>query len=118
MRFADRVQETVSGTPGTGAITLGGAVSGYQTFAAGFAGRLPTVVNYTIVDGAAWETGEGTLNSGGTQLTRDKIYQSSNSNAAISASSAAVVFCTMSANQAARPTIGRMVASMRGLAMP
>lgn len=115
--FADRVQETVSGTPGTGAITFGGAVSGFQTFAAGFPSK-PVVIGYVIEDGTNWEVGMGTLNSSGTQLTRDKIRSSSNSGSAINASSSAKVFCTPSAEFFDNANIGQVLAQSRGWAMP
>ena len=79
--FADRVQESWTGT-GTGAITLGGALTGFQSFAAAFGSGSVANVPYTIVDGAGnWETGHGTL-SGSTNLTRS-VVSSSNANALV-----------------------------------
>lgn len=116
-RFADRVKETVSGTPGTGAITFGGASTGCRTWAAGFTGVSPCVVVYAVEDGTAWEVGEGTLNSTGTQLTRDRLLSSS-TGAFLNLTSAAVVFCTPSAGMIERSNIGQVLAQVRGLAMP
>lgn len=116
-RYADRVKETVTGTPGTGAITLGGAASGYQTFANGFSAVRPCVVSYAIEDGAAWEVGEGTLNSTGTTLTRDQL-RSSSTGSFLSLTSAAVVFCTPSAEQIDNTNHGQINAFARGYAMP
>lgn len=116
-RYADRVKMSVSGTPGTGAITLGSASSGFQSFASGFPDR-PCLVGYAIEDGTAWEVGEGTLNSTGTQITRDTVRSSSNSGNAINATSAAVVFCTPSAEQIDNANIGLQLAQARGYAMP
>ncbi len=68
--FADRVREQVSGfAGGTGALTLPvTAASGCQTFLAGWgaSGTGP----YCIVIGSQWEVGYGTINAGGTSLTR------------------------------------------------
>jgi len=88
----DRAKMTVSST-GTGTITLNAAVAGYRTFAAaGVASG--TVVSYVIEDASnTWEIGQGTYTSSGTTLTRGAIA-SSNSNAAISMTSAAVVYIT------------------------
>ena len=88
-RVANRVQVAVSGTPGTGAVTLGSAVSGAQTFAsAGITDGEP--VEYLITDGAAWELGVGVYASTGPTLTRVSIRKAS-AGAAISATSAALV---------------------------
>jgi hypothetical protein len=67
---ADRVREQVSAfAGGTGAVTLPVvAVSGCQTFLAGW-GASGTGW-YCLVIGNQWETGFGTLNAGGTTLTR------------------------------------------------
>lgn len=79
-------------TTGTGTITLGSAVSGYQTFAA--AGVANTnVVRYVIEDGANWEIGSGTYTSSGTTLTRTPT-ESSSGGAAITLTGAASVFIT------------------------
>ena len=75
--LADRVQET-STTTGTGTITLAGAVSGFQSFAAIGNGN---TTYYTIADttGTYWEVGIGTYTSSGTTLSRDTVLSSSNS---------------------------------------
>jgi hypothetical protein len=76
--LADRVQETSTST-GTGAFTLDGAVTGYQTFAV--IGNTNTTY-YTIADqgGANWEVGLGTYSTTGPTLSRDTVYSSSNGN--------------------------------------
>lgn len=71
----DRVQETTT-TTGTGTITLAGAVSGFQSFAA--IGDANTTY-YTIQGGSQWEVGIGTYTSSGTTLSRDTVLESSNS---------------------------------------
>lgn len=115
--FADRVQETVTGTPGTGAITLGGAVAKFRTFASGFAGKLPCTVAYALEDGNAWEVGRGTLNSTGTTLTRD-ILNSSSTGSFLNLTSATVVFCTPSSEDIDNSNSGHQYAQSRGMAMP
>jgi len=100
----NRAKMTVSGTPGTGAITLGSASAGFQTFAsAGLVNN--SVSSYVIEDsGNAWEVGQGHYTSSGTVWNRDIIFASSNSGSAISASSSAVVYLTALANDVhARP---------------
>jgi len=75
--LADRVQETTT-TTGTGTVTLAGAASGYQSFAAVGNGN---TTYYTITDqvGSNWEVGIGTYTSSGTTLSRDTVLASSNS---------------------------------------
>ncbi len=72
----DRVRETTT-TTGTGTVTLGGAVSGFQSFSV--IGNANTTY-YTIVDAIAgsWEVGIGTYTSSGTTLSRDTVLESSN----------------------------------------
>ena len=67
--IADRVLETAT-SPGTGAVSLLGAVSGYVSFLTGIGNGNATY--YTIADqsGANWEVGLGTYNSTGSVLTR------------------------------------------------
>jgi hypothetical protein len=74
--IADRVRESSVST-GTGNFTLGGAVTGYQTFASVMATSDTTF--YTIADqgGANWEVGIGTFTSPST-LARTTILSSSN----------------------------------------
>lgn len=79
MRTFDRVQETTT-TTGTGAISLGGAVSGFKAFSTvlGNGDR----VAYSIQLGNDWETGEGIYNA--STLTRDTVFSSSNADALVS----------------------------------
>ena len=78
----DRVRETTA-TTGTGAVTLAGAPSGFQTFNNGIGVGNQTY--YTIYDAAtgAWEVGIGTL-SNSTTLTRSTVLKSSSSNTLVS----------------------------------
>jgi hypothetical protein len=95
--LADRAAMTVTGTPGTGTITLGAAVpdalnGDYMTFAT--AGVVDgNTVGYTIIDGHHFEVGHGVYIAAGTTLSRGPIFSSSGG-AAISATSAAIVFVT------------------------
>ena len=77
--LADRVKETTT-TTGTGAVTLAGAVSGFQSFAV--VGNANTTY-YTIVLGSQWEVGIGTYTASGTTLSRDTVLESSNANALV-----------------------------------
>lgn len=91
VKLVNRAKMTTA-TTGTGTITLGSAVAGYQTFAdAGVADT--DVVRYVIEDGDDWEIGTGTYTASGTTLSRS-VVESSNSDNAISLSGIAVVFVT------------------------
>jgi len=75
----DRIQETTT-TTGTGTLTLGGAVAGFQSFSVIGNGN---TTYYAIVYGTDFEVGIGTYTSSGTTLSRDTILSSSNSNNAV-----------------------------------
>ena len=77
----DRVKEQTT-TTGTGTVTLGGAVSGFDTFASVGDGN---TTYYAIVSQSAneWEVGIGTYTASGTTLSRDTILESSNSDSAV-----------------------------------
>ena len=97
----DRVLETCS-SPGTGAITLLGAVTGYQSFSTAFSSTNGTTTYYCIADqgGANWEVGLGTWNTGNT-LSRTTVYASSNGGSTVNfASGTQNVFCTYPAEYA------------------
>jgi len=78
----DRVKEQTT-TTGTGSVTLGGAVSGFQTFGSAVGDANTTY--YAIVHQTAdeWEVGLGTYTAAGTLLSRDTILESTNSDAAV-----------------------------------
>mgnify|MGYP003644351486 CR=1 FL=1 len=82
-------------TTGTGTITLGSALTGYQSFAqAGVSNG--EQVRYTIQEGANWELGLGTYTASGTTLSRTPS-ESSGGGSAISLSGNAEVFITAAA---------------------
>jgi hypothetical protein len=93
-KLVNRAKMTTA-TTGTGTITLGSAVDGFQTFAdAGVANT--NIVRYVLEDGSNWEIGLGTYSSTGPTLTRGSI-ESNNADAAINLSGNAVVFLTAAA---------------------
>ena len=92
----------VTATTGTGTITLGNPVAGYQSFAdAGVANG--NSVRYTIEDGTNWEIGAGTYTASGTTLSRGPI-DSSSSGSAINLSGNAKVFITATAEDILQPS--------------
>lgn len=78
--IADRVRET-STTSGTGALTLAGAVTGFQRFSA--VCSVGDEVQYVITEGASWEVGVG-IYSGTNTLTRSTVLASSNAGSLVS----------------------------------
>lgn len=78
---ADRVKETTT-TTGTGDITLGGAVTGFQAFSAVMVNTDTTFYSIVHRTAAEWEVGFGTWNTGGT-LSRTTVLESSNADAAV-----------------------------------
>ena len=99
----DRVKET-STTTGTGAFTLAGAVSGFETFSAGIGGSNTTYYCIFHNGTTEFEVGFGTLNSGASTLTRTYIISSSNSDAAVDFSAGSKeVFCTVPGSKIGLP---------------
>lgn len=96
----DRVKET-STTTGTGAFTLDGAQTGFDTFAAGIGGSNTTYYAIFNQGTSEWEVGLATLDAGATTLTRTTVLTSSNSDAAVNFTSGTKdVFCTLPASKA------------------
>ena len=95
----DRVKVT-STTTGTGAIALGAAVTGFETFAQGIGNNNTTY--YCIFNQGTneFEVGLGTLDGTSANLTRTTVISSSNSDAAVNFTSGTKdVFCTLPASK-------------------
>lgn len=97
--LADRVRETTT-TTGTGSVTLAGAVTGFQTFAAIGNGN----TTYYAIAGqgtSEWEVGIGTYTASGTTLSRDTVLSSSSAGAKVNFSAGTKdVFCDYPAGRA------------------
>ena len=95
----DRVKETTT-TTGTGAVSLAGAVTGFETFAAGVGNSNTTYYCIAHQDQAEFEVGLGTLDGDSSNLTRTTVISSSNSDSAVNFSSGTKdVFCTVPASK-------------------
>jgi len=101
MAFAlnDRVFETTT-TTSTGAVALGGAVTGYETFGDGVGNNNTTyyAIIHTTLD--EWEVGFGTLDGTSANLARTTVFSSTNSDAAVDFSAGTKdVICTFPATK-------------------
>lgn len=87
--YYDRVKFLVSGTPGTGAITPGSALTSFRTPASA---SIPdtTALVLLIEDGTAWEVCDSVSSSTGTSLSRGTLRGSS-TGSRLSLTSAAIV---------------------------
>lgn len=98
-------------TTGTGTVTLGSALSGFQTAAsAGAVNGLD--YTYRIEDGAAWELGYGTYSTTGPTLTRNLIASSTGSLLTLSGS--AGVYSDALASDIPQNQYGACVLSLSG----
>ena len=96
--ISDRVKETTT-TSGTGTYTLGGAVTGFETFTANLSDGDTTY--YACTDNTDFEVGLGTFTASGTTLARTTILASSNSGSAVNwAAGTRTIFCTLPAAKA------------------
>ena len=95
----DRVKETTT-TTGTGTLTLAGAVTGFETFAAGVGNSNTTYYAVTLPGTAEFEVGLGTLSSDSSTIARTTIISSSNSDSAVNFSAGTkTIFCTIPASK-------------------
>ena len=119
MTFAyfDRVKET-STTAGTGALSLGGASSGYVSFQSVYSNS--DTFYYCIQDqiGPNWEVGLGTYTSSGNLLTRTSVLVSSNSNSLVNFTSGALFAFVTAPAAAATGTGGPVFATAPALVNP
>ena len=95
----DRVKETTT-TTGTGTLTLAGAVTGFETFAAGVGNSNTTYYAVTLPGTSEFEVGLGTLSSDSSTIARTTIISSSNSDSAVNFSAGTkTIFCTIPASK-------------------
>ena len=95
----DRVKETTT-TTGTGAVSLGGAVTGFEAFSAGVGNSNTTYYAIVHQTAAEFEVGLGTLDGDSSDLTRTTVISSSNSDSAVDfAAGTKDVFCTIPASK-------------------
>lgn len=98
---ADRVKETTT-TVSTGAVTLAGAETGFQTFSSAIGDGNTCYYTIAAQSGSEWEVGIGTYTSSGNTLSRDTVFSSSNSGALVNFSAGTKdVFVTYPAKTAA-----------------
>ena len=95
----DRVKETTT-TTGTGTLTLAGAVTGFETFAAGVGNSNTTYYAVTLPGTSEFEVGLGTLSSDSSTIARSTVISSSNSDSAVNFSAGTkTIFCTIPASK-------------------
>src|SRR3990167_1606815 len=95
-KLYSRAKMSVSGTPGTGAITLLAAYSNFFLTFAEAGVQNADVIAYVVEDGTDFEFGIGTYTSAGTSLSRDTVRASKIAGVAgttkLTLTSAAVVY--------------------------
>jgi len=95
----DRVKETTT-TSGTNPFALAGAVTGFETFAAGVGNNNTTYYAVTLPGTSEFEVGLGTLSSDSSTIARTTVISSSNSDNAVNFSAGTkTIFCTIPASK-------------------
>jgi len=94
-KFFNRVKVAITST-GTGSVTCGTALSGFQSLADASVAN-GDVVRYTIIDGNSYESGTGTVTLSGStySISRGPSVSSESNNSAIDVTSSANLFLTM-----------------------
>jgi len=100
----NRVGSTVSGTPGTGTITLGSASPKYQSFSTAYGAN--AVVDILIVDSNNWEIDRDcTFTLSGTTVTRGTL-EASSTGSRLSLTSSAIVYVVHTADRIMQLLLG------------
>lgn len=94
-KFFNRVKVTITST-GTGSVTCGTAMAGFQSLADASVANAD-VVRYTIIDGNSYESGTGTVTLSGStySISRGPSVSSESNNSAIDVTANASLFLTM-----------------------
>lgn len=94
-KFFNRVKVAITST-GTGSVTCGTALAGFQSLADASVANAD-VVRYTIIDGNSYESGTGTVTLSGStySISRGPSVSSESNNSAIDVTASAHLFLTM-----------------------
>ena len=94
VKFVNRCKHVVASAPGTGSVTFGAAMAGFQSLAQANLVN-SDVVRYTIEDGDNFESGTGVIGLSGSTYTMARTpVTSSNSDNAITVTADAEIFLT------------------------
>lgn len=108
--LANRVKESVL-NGGTGVLSLGNAISGYQLFSNALSSGDSTY--YTIENGNNWEVGVGTFL--GATFSRDTVLSSSNSGSRISVTGQGYIFIAYPAERAVQLNSNSAILAENGI---